>query len=355
MKKLSIFLFLRLVTLMIVTSCQTHDVIEPADNIVIEFKGEKVLIPANFPRTFFNQSQEDFKVYYAQLSGEKNARVAKNETTLTHEELYSILQPEVSKYPRLTYQEKVSDQDVKRILKDFPSITTYEEIEQKIEIIFEYYETIMRYDVAPKVAAFEKAKKAKSGRLNGLSPGSMTDPERDVLAWRPLGLSTSYLAAAQIATSNTEDRFGAVQANRDESKANAFKHSTWNALAIRLCLLNAPVSESSAINFVRDGTSAHEMENDGSQKRDESAAMDLNNNMAARKWMQDETKWGFGVFRKMPSTERIINTMEARANSATKTDLNGILNMNGGVSDNTWNRLYNEGVSDNQQLVYTLD
>lgn len=88
--------------------------------------------------------------------------------------------------------------------------------------------------------------------------------------------------------------------------------------------------------------------------------MDLHNNMSARVWMEKETKWGIGPFRKMPSFDDIVNEMFNKANSGAFYNstadpvgsYNAILNAHGGDNSITWNNLYNNLYGAYTHLVY---
>lgn len=280
---------------------------QPSDKF-ISFKGETIKIPANFPEELFGQTQEEFDSY---MNG-KTARKAReiNSANLTYDEILEIFNKHLVKYPRVNY-DSISNEDLKRILVDIPSIKSLEDALSKVDFIFDYYNTIVKNDIIPDVLALEKSK--LSAKISGGSPGSLTDPERNVLLGNPT-YGAIYAQAANDANYVTMVEWGV---DIDNQKNNAFKHSLWNCLIIRGILGGAPASKTQAINFAQNGTSAHEKNNDGSQNHTPEAAMDLHNNMSARNWMDDEVKWGIGPFRKMPNFEKIKNTWYARANSST--------------------------------------
>lgn len=350
MNKLLKISYLLLAVQIVIFSCKHTDTAEPETNVVFEFKGEMVSIPANFPQNLFNQSQEDFRKYYMQISGDSRARTS-NPEVLTNEEMFSILQEEIKKYPKLSYEEKISENDLKRIFKDIPSITNSAQAQAKIEVIFEYYETLMKYSVTNKVATLAKSKKLKNARINSPSDG-LSPLEQDFISSAPVR-GFYYMLAGNKATNNTEQRFPIN--GEDNQRGNAFKHSAWNALAIRYIIIETPTSEDNAISFVRTGTSLHEYDIITSEQvKDDRAAMDLHNNMSGRTWMKDETRWGIGPLRRMPNDNRIMDYMEQRANSAPKDNLSIILAIHGG-GETAWNRLYNDAVGPYYDLVYILD
>lgn len=331
-------------------SCQ-NNALEPAEQTnekFISFQGEKVRIPADFPEELFGQTQEEFDAY---ITGKSNANArAVSRTMLTYTEIGEILSRNLAKYPRVNY-DSISNEDLKRILIDIPSVRNMEDALSKVEIIFDYYNTLAKSDIIPEVLSLEERK--VGAKIAGPTPGSLTVPERNVLLGNP-GYGQHYVAAAQEANFLTPSIWGLEE---DGKKNNAFKHSLWNCLIIRYIITGTPASKNSAINFAQNGTSAHEKDDDGNQIHDYHAAMDLHNNQAARNWMDDEVKWGIGPLRKMPSVEKIIDTWYNRANSASfyngaNGDWVGILNLHGGNNSTTWNNLYNNLYGGHQHNVY---
>lgn len=193
---------------------------------------------------------------------------------------------------------------------------------------------------------------AANGRVNGPSPPNLTIPERNHLFGNP-AYAIHYTQAAKDAehfeSLYAVAHFGGLTGKQDQ--INAFLHSTWNALSIRYILKGAPASENQAIDFTQDGTAKHEQDDNGNQIRNDQSAMDLFNNMAARSWMKDETKWGIGPLRKMPSVEDIINTMTSKANASVLSTKAQILAPHGGDTDYVWNKLYDLQNGSQQYLV----
>jgi|GEM_PF-2356723 len=313
----------------------------------LSFKGEKVRIPEAFPEELFDQTQEQLEAYINSKVS-RNAREASG-ARLTYDELGEILNRSLAKYPRVNY-DSISHQDFKRILIDIPSIKSMEDALAKVEIIFDYYNTLAKNDVISDVVSLEKRKTGL--KVSGPSPGSLTDPERNILLGNP-AFAVAYVNAAGDANLFTS---GMWSVDEDNKKNNAFKHSIWNCLIIRYIITSTPASKTNAINFAQNGTSAHEMNDDGSHIHDAKAAMDLHNNQSARNWMDDEVRWGIGPLRKMPSVSKILDTWYARANSATyydqATNWTGILVIHGGNNSTTWNNLYNNLYGGHQHNVY---
>ncbi|MCE7065682.1 DUF6973 domain-containing protein [Dyadobacter sp. CY326] len=287
---------------------------------IIAFKGERVVVPANFPKELFGQTQEEFDNYYERLSQIKHAKTSGEYAGITYEELLPILVKHNANYPVITSEEGILEKDLERVFRDFPDIETHEEANEKRGLIYDYYQTLCKRDVVAEVIALERLRNARTA---GPSPGSLTTPEKNHLLLNP-GYAQHYIQAANDVNFLTPNIYNN---DKDGNNANAFKHSTWNALSIRYILKGSPASENQAVDFTQDGTSKHEMNDDGSQNQIKIVAMDLHNNMSAREWMANETSWGFGPFRKIPSVDDIIATMITKANSSAVHPLIDILNL----------------------------
>jgi hypothetical protein len=345
-------------------SCQEQELVrQPVQNEtlkteVIDFRGEKAVVPFGFPKELFNQSQEDFDEYYHALKDDAGARKAAVYVPWTYDEINSFLIPYTKKYPNLSWEKEISPGDLNRIYRDFPEIKTPEQVREKAGTIFDFYETLCKHEVLAAVIAYEKVRKIGNKRTNDLSPATLSEPEKQVLLNHPLK-APSYANAASDALSFTTNMYG-IPDLQEGKKGNAFQHGTWNALIIRYVLKETPASEDDAVTFAREGTSAHEKNNAGGQEKTEHNAMDLHNNMAARQWMRNETKWGIGLFRSMPSISDILNKMQERANSCAKQNTQEILVWHGSIAtpaqiDQTWNKLYNDNISSHEHLVRVFD
>lgn len=320
---------------------------EKSDLELITYKGETVVAPAGFPKELFDQSAEEFEVYFNGLLGGANSRGA--QVILTYDELGSIFRKNVEKYPKITSDNVISHDDVKRILTDFPKLSSVDEINEKRTIIFDYYQDLCKRDVAVDIASFAGKRNARI-----LSPGTPSGPEQVVLASNPAYALAYYDATNQV-NATTQNIYGNLA---DNNMGNAFRHAVWNAFIIHNILISAPASENQAIDFAQDGTSAHE-KNSAGQQHTIQAAMDLHNNSSARTWMERVTSWGIGPLRKMPNHSEIVSEMQAKASIATHYNhlvdpigaFNLILNEHGGNNATTWNNLYNNLYSGKEHLV----
>jgi hypothetical protein len=309
-----------------------------------------VIVPVGFPKSLFDQSPEEFENYYHSLSVNNKSNASEEISILSYEELQQILQKCINRYPKITLDDTISGNDLKRIFRDFPKLKTVEDVNSKRSVIFDYYQDLCKRDVTLEVVNYGNDGKT----LRTLSPGTLSDQEQlHLLSVPAYGLA--YVNAGLDANFYTQSIYGNLA---DNNIGNAFRHSVWNAFAIRQILKSAPASETQAIDFVQDGTSKHEMDNNG-QIHSTQAAMDLHNNMSARVWMEKKTSWGIGPFRKIPDYGEIIAEMQGKAEIAifyqhlidASGTINAILNAHGGNNATGWNNLYNNMYGPYEHLV----
>ena len=87
--------------------------------------------------------------------------------------------------------------------------------------------------------------------------------------------------AANEANAYTDQFFGAGAQNQNDNSSNAFRHSVWNALAVKK-LKDAGANEATATDIVQRFTSAYEYNDAGTALvKTAASAMDLNNNLVA--------------------------------------------------------------------------
>ncbi len=179
----------------------------------------------------------------------------------------------------------------------------------------------------------------------------MTPHEEDVVMNWPRYVPLYTIAAGQASDAGN----GTTGGGGEGKKGDAVRHSTWNCFIIRNVII-AGASESSAVNFAYQGTTAHEKNGStGNLEYSKDIAMDLYNNLTGRTWMEDETGWGIGWARKMPSEPKIVNTMRIRADRAFKYNINNyeneIVYPAGG-----WSQLYGSATKGGHgELVYYND
>lgn len=318
----------------------------------IDFMGEQVAISGSFPKHLLNQTDEEFRTYFLSLHGGANLRTTAEESAISSEELMTIVTPVVNKYPDVSWEKEISDKDLKRIYKDFKSIKTLDEIREKSEVIVNYYDALIKEEVIPQIIEYKKVKKNKGARVtwDPLDPFDRMNIYEQSVALNHPRYSTGYVTAGGQATAASS--LAGLGNNDIPTKANAMRHAAWNCFGIRNVILLGS-SEGTAVNYLRECTSAHEMDDAGNRILTSDAAMDLHNNMVGRTWMADETGWGFAWARKMPSEPRIANTMQIRAERAIQYDdsnVSGIISRQGG-----WDVLYNNNTGSDTELVYIIN
>lgn len=332
----------------------TNNQTETVKTEVIDFMGEKVAVSQDFPKELLNQTNEEFKEYYFSLHQNKNLRTDADESALSFEELGDIIAPVVAKYPDVSLEKDISDKDLRRIYKDFKSITTVEQVREKSEIIINFYDALIKKEVVPIIVEYKKTKKDNGARTmwDPNDPfGKMYPDEQSAALSRPRYV-VGYITAAGEATAASD--IAGLGDKNTPTKANAMRHAIWNCFGIRnVILLGA--SEDTAIQYLSICTTYHELNDAGERVETVDEAMDLNNNMVGRTWMAEETGWGFGWARQMPTEARIVNTMKIRAERAPKyadqaTQIEGIVSRQGG-----WNVLWNNSTGSNSELVYVAD
>jgi hypothetical protein len=287
-------------------SCKNEDLqLSPVEvsEKTIEFKGETVVWPEKVPIEFLDQTAEDF-IAYLQSYTSKKAR-ANQKLSLSLKETVDIIAPFRSKYPDLSIDKDLDNKDVKRILKDFPSIKTVHDIREKSDIVLTYYNALLKAETLPLL--IEAATKKK--KLRSTSSMSDMNPYESSIVWNHPLWALQYFQASQAALS-------LFSYFTDGTSGNATQHSTWNCFIIK-GVINVGGSKNNAINYARETTSAHEWNSEGTDKLYSShTAMDLHNNRAGRTWMEKNTGWVFWGFRRIPTEGEIINAMTSFTNSA---------------------------------------
>lgn len=350
MKKVSIYQIFILLFPILLFSCRKEEIIQPESIKVsslkkIEFKGETVLVASSINPELLVQTNEEFMAYLNSYTN-SNARIAANSLMLSLQETVEIINKYRSKYPDLSWEKELSKQDIKRIFKDFQSITSEDEIREKSDLILSFYNGLLKIEVLPEL--INAAKNKKKARGINVSISDM-NPYESGIVWNHPIWAASYFAAGQQALI-------AAGYATDGTKMNAVQHSTWNCFIIKKVILSGG-SKSSAITYARATTSAHEWNTEGTSKLySNHTAMDLHNNMAGRTWMDENTSWGVLFLRKMPSDNTIISWMTDRANEAGNwQNTTNIL----GIHGNSWDKMYDDNLWNYPGvvpfLVYIID
>lgn len=247
-----------------------------------------------------------------------DARARAAASSFSLEELASITEPIVDKYPDLS-QNPLKTDDLERILHDFPDFKEEKSVREHSDIVLQYYNGLIKNELS---SAIEQALKTKGGgRLASGSFGRINSLEWQHLTNNPVMIS-KYNYASQKAEYEAGVRFGATSSwppysggAGDGGRGNAFQHAVWNCLIIREAMY-ASYSKNNAILFTRNITSDHECDDNGNRVYENNEAMDLHNNLSARSWFGNNSSgsvWPFVM--NVPSEADIFSAWEHAANN----------------------------------------
>jgi len=177
-----------------------------------------------------------------------------------------------SRYPDLR-SVLSEDGDLQPILNDFPGVSEQEVIEN-FEDILVTYESAIRYEI---LTALHQQTQEQGG-LGKVTAGTPNSDEIKVMAKYPL-LINNTKEAADKATEIVDQKFGSGASGTDAGKANALRHSLWNALIMsRTGWYFTSIAD--AKGYAKEFTDAHES---GAPQTDpRNTEMDLHNNAVGR-------------------------------------------------------------------------
>ena len=108
------------------------------------------------------------------------------------------------------------------------------------------------------------------------------NPRVQALAFMYPAQAQLILTAAEEANTYTDQFFGAGAQSQNDNSSNAFRHSLWNALAVKK-LKDAGANDANANDIVQQFTSAYEYNDTGTALvKTAASAMDLHNNLVGR-------------------------------------------------------------------------
>jgi hypothetical protein len=108
------------------------------------------------------------------------------------------------------------------------------------------------------------------------------NPRVQALAYQYPVQAQLIFDAGNEANTYTDQRFGAGAQAQNDNSSNAFRHSVWNALAVKK-LKDIGATEAAATEIVRQFTSAYEYNDAGTTLvKNAASAMDLHNNLVGR-------------------------------------------------------------------------
>jgi N-acetyl-anhydromuramyl-L-alanine amidase AmpD len=77
----------------------------------------------------FDQALEEFENYLHNITGSKKTNAFSADVTIPYNELLAILKECVSRYPEVTSDNIISDEDLAVIFGDFPKLKTREDVQ----------------------------------------------------------------------------------------------------------------------------------------------------------------------------------------------------------------------------------
>lgn len=316
-----------------------------ADMKQVVYQNVKVNVRADFPEQALNPAS--LSVYVAYLKGisESKARLAASELpNLSGQYILELLQEAKKQYPDLS-NSPIDSKDLKMISKNFPSVKTEEDVWKNHDVIFDFYNDLIREDALRKALKGDKPK-ANGGRLANFEPMDLLAASPIYALW--VGWPFIWM---QVARSDADHRVVTdvnnfmIPTNEslpidnaskvDNERGNAFRHSVWNALGVKY-MIDAGVSKTRALEKMRDVATTYEAmtgqwgilvaTNDALWNNPQQAfdnvpqgnnnAMDLHNNMVGRTYMEKNTSWGIFGLRRMPSYSEICDELRNRSNTA---------------------------------------
>jgi hypothetical protein len=313
----------------------------------IEYRGERVIVNSAKQKELLGMDTDEFTAYYRSLHDQSNLRTSTGGLgSLSYDELVELVTPHLVVYPDISWEKEISKEDQEKIYRDIPSIKSVDDIRAKGDIIVEYYSSIALERILPDIINYKKTGSTRSARVEKIAAFNVTDYEQSVLLQAP-SFIPFYVTASGIA-------FSFFGHHADHTKGNTSMHAAWNALAMRFIILSG-VFKDPATTYVRKGTSAHEMhETTGAWLDGDATLMDLNSNIVGRTWTYNNTSWGLGPARVMPTESRIISEMTQKGNDGYKMTYQWhILDRFPPGGSAAWNILYTHNTGVNPFLLYT--
>jgi len=153
--------------------------------------------------------------------------------------------------------------------------------------------------------------------------------------------------AGNEANTYTDQRFGVGAQAQNDNSSNAFRHSVWNALAVKK-IRDIGTSDASASEIVRQFTSAYEYNDAGTALvKNAASAMDLHNNLVGRSFKNYTTVNQLLDSLYLKAIEPKVNTVTMEQNLASH---NADVNM-------AWTLLENTATStlEVNKILYRID
>lgn len=318
----------------------------------ITYQGLPVNIRADFPQKALAPASFAEYTNYLKSVSSPNARTGGTDISkMSGQYLLELMMEAKKNYPDLS-KSPMAEKDLRQIRRSFPTIRTEEDVWKNHNVIFDFYNDLIREEALQKALKSPKVS-TPNGRFSlgeGLAAlGSIPAYTLWVgwpFAWIKLAADDAdRQILSDINTeviSNSPQKIDHIRFC-DGQRGNAYRHAFWNALSIYY-MINAGVSKDRAIDKMRDVATTYEAgykkesdifwsANDFFWNDPQSAfdrvdiqsvnvAMDLHKNMVGRTYMEQNTSWGVWIARRMPSYDEIRAEMRSRAIGATETITN---------------------------------
>lgn len=256
--------------------CQNEPVLEDQNGPM--YKGLKV----NYLKSDYEKITEYSLQDYQKLYSEKNSlpigRVTEVAPVSSLKELDSIADIALSNYPNL---DELSPEDVELITLSFPDLTSRELISENIEVVSEYYEALIRYDLYNLLSDLQPV----SGGRTLYYTSDINSAEFWAFFWHATLISRTRDATDKTLEITNQKFLGAAMY---QDKADAFRHALWNALIAKY-VGDKKNEISKCTDWAKTVTDAHE---NGASKPsnltnaefDFDKGMDFHNNEQGRKY-----------------------------------------------------------------------
>lgn len=301
----------------ILNSCEKETTKNVTPNNVnkIEYQGLNVHLPDGYNSDIIAYELSDLqKIFYSK--SHTLLKSSPSEIFLTFDELDDLAMCVLDKYPNT---DSLATEDIyliKKFFIDIDELTIYE----NIDIIEDFFETLIRYDYVDTLAKYTPTT-LKSSNYFGYD---VSKAEFWALVWHP-GLINPTKKATEKANELTAKYFPNQSAW--QTKADAFRHAIWNAL-IAKNVGEKKNSVNKCVEWAKKFTDKHEEGGTKPQGWTDAEfefdnAMDYHNNKIGRDYFktvawEDKRKWYQATRIKAPSETDMANAIFNKAEVAKK-------------------------------------
>ncbi|WP_162633098.1 DUF6973 domain-containing protein [Echinicola strongylocentroti] len=203
-----------------------------------------------------NYTLEDYQKLYLSKVSSTVGRVNATLETVSYpslEELVIAEQKALENYPDLY---NMNDKDIERIREDFPELTD-EQLAENIELIEEYYEKNLQYDIFLEILSISAGTESSLVSRVNYYGGAACGEEFWFLYSRPTA-ATAVMKAKEQSEKFEYDIYGG---NFGQTKSDAFRHAAWNALIAKY-YADSKKDILKGLTLAQEFTSIHELCNE---------------------------------------------------------------------------------------------